>query len=397
MYYLTKATILKGVILLSNRTTDHIRPRGVLSRMKPYSPGKPIWEVQRELGIDKVTKLASNENPIGPSPLAVQAIQSYLTDIHRYPDADTIDLCSAIAGKLEALPEQVLVTNGADELITLLSETFLEEGDEVIVPSPTFSEYEFGANLMGASVVQVPLREDYRYEIADLLAAVTEKTKLLYICSPNNPTGTYMTKQDLHALMDKLPPHVLVIFDGAYSHFVTADDYCDGLELVRQGYPIIVTQTFSKIYGLAGIRVGYGIASASILRNIRQVKEPFNVNALAQIGAVAAIQDDAHLEATREMNKLGREQLYSSLQELGFNFTRSMSNFVLVELGPDAKAIYDQLMRKGVILRYAGAWNLPNHVRISIGTPEDHEAFISALREVLQESKEQPLLSALKD
>ncbi|WP_246239700.1 histidinol-phosphate transaminase [Paenibacillus anseongensis] len=365
--------------------------------MKPYSPGKPIWEVQRELGIDKVTKLASNENPIGPSPLAVQAIQSYLTDIHRYPDADTIDLCSAIAGKLEVLPEQVLVTNGADELITLLSETFLEEGDEVIVPSPTFSEYEFGANLMGASVVQVPLREDYRYEIADLLAAVTEKTKLLYICSPNNPTGTYMTKQDLHALMDKLPPHVLVIFDGAYSHFVTADDYCDGLELVRQGYPIIVTQTFSKIYGLAGIRVGYGIASASILRNIRQVKEPFNVNALAQVGATAAIQDDAHLEATREMNKLGREQLYSSLQELGFNFTRSMSNFVLVELGPDAKAIYDQLMRKGVILRYAGAWNLPNHVRISIGTPEDHEAFISALREVLQESKEQPLLSALKD
>ncbi|NOV04463.1 histidinol-phosphate transaminase [Paenibacillus planticolens] len=382
---------------MSNRTTDNIRPRGVLTRMKPYSPGKPIWEVQRELGIEKVTKLASNENPIGPSPLAIQAIQAYLTDIHRYPDADTLDLCAAIARKLEVAPEQVLVTNGADELITLLSETFLEEGDEVIVPSPTFSEYEFGANLMGAQIVEVPLREDYRYEIADLLAAVTDKTKLLYICSPNNPTGTYLKKQDLYALMDKLPPHVLVIFDGAYSHFVTADDYCDGLELVRQGYPLIVTQTFSKVYGLAGIRVGYGIASATILHNIRQVKEPFNVNALAQVGAVAAIQDDAHLEATRDMNALGRERLYDDLQELGFKFTRSMSNFVLVELGPDAKSIYDQLMRKGVILRYAGAWNLPHHVRISIGTPDDHQVLINALREVLQESKEQLALSTQKD
>ena len=160
---------------MSNRTTDHIRPRGVLSRMKPYTPGKPIWEVQRELGIDKVTKLASNENPIGPSPLATLAIQSYLTDIHRYPDADTIDLCSAIASKLRLSPDQVLVTNGADELITLLSETFLEEGDEVIVPSPTFSEYEFGANLMGASVVQVPLREDYRYEVTDLSGRCNRK------------------------------------------------------------------------------------------------------------------------------------------------------------------------------------------------------------------------------
>ena len=206
-----------------------------------------------------------------------------------------------------------------------------------------------------------------------------------------------MKKQDLHELMDKLPSHVLVIFDGAYSHFVTADDYSDGLELVRQGYPIIVTQTFSKVYGLAGIRVGYGIASASILHHIRQVKEPFNVNALAQVGATAAIQDDAHLEATREINTLGREQLYESLHELGFKFTRSMSNFVLVELGPDAKSIYDQLMQKGVILRYAGAWNLPHHVRISIGTSDDHQALISALREVLQESKEEQLLSAQKD
>ncbi|MDR6885356.1 histidinol-phosphate transaminase [Bacillus sp. 3255] len=374
---------------MSDRISENIRPRSVLTRMKPYSPGKPIWEVQRELGIETVTKLASNENPIGPSPLAVAAIQAYLTDIHRYPDADTADLNRAIAGKLGVEPDQVLVTNGADELITLLSETFLEPGDEIIVPSPTFSEYEFGANLMGAAVVEVPLREDYSYAIGGILAAVTERTKLLYICSPNNPTGTYMSKQDLYALMDKLPPHVLVIFDGAYSHFVTAEDYCDGIELVRQGYPLIVTQTFSKIYGLAGIRVGYGIASAAVIRSIRQVKEPFNVNALAQVGAAAAIQDDAHLMATRDMNTRGRERLYEALQELDLRFTRSMSNFVLVELGPDAKAIYDGLMRRGVILRYAGAWNLPHHVRISIGTPEEMDVLIHALSAELLVSKSQ--------
>ncbi|OPH48289.1 histidinol-phosphate transaminase [Paenibacillus ferrarius] len=368
---------------MNNRTMETIRPRSVLSEMKPYSPGKPIWEVQRELGIEKVIKLASNENPLGPSPLAVSAIQSYVSDIHRYPDADTVDLRAAIAKKYDFTADQVLVTNGADELITLISETFLEPGDEIVVPSPTFSEYEFGANLMGARVVEVPLRENYSYEIQDILAAVNEKTKLLYICSPNNPTGTYMKKQDLHQLMDQLPSQVLVIFDGAYSHFVTTDDYCDGLELVRSGYPIIVTQTFSKIYGLAGIRVGYGIAAPAILQHIRQVKEPFNVNALAQVGAAAAILDDAHVEATRSMNAAGREQLYEGLELLGIGFTRSMSNFVLIELGPDAKSIYDQLMRKGIIVRYGAGWNLPLHVRISIGTAEEQNAFLTALREVL--------------
>ncbi|TXK78365.1 histidinol-phosphate transaminase [Paenibacillus sp. N3.4] len=372
---------------MSNRSLEEIHPRTILSTMKPYSPGKPIWEVQRELGLEKVIKLASNENPIGPSPLAVAAIQSSLANIHRYPDAETIDLRAAIARKLQVTSEQVIVTNGADELITLISETFLESGNNIVVPSPTFSEYEFGANLMGANVVEVPLRDDYQYDIDDILGAVTVQTKLLYLCSPNNPTGTYMKKQDLYRLMDTLPPHVLVIFDGAYSHFVTADDYCDGLELVRQGYPIVVTQTFSKIYGLAGIRVGYGVAPEKILQSIRQVKEPFNVNTLAQIGAVAAILDDAHLEATRDMNARGREQLYSALQELGLAFTQSMSNFLLVELGPDAKVIYDSLMKKGIIVRYGGAWNLPHHVRISIGTAEEHMALIKALTDILKDLK----------
>ncbi|MFD0696083.1 histidinol-phosphate transaminase [Paenibacillus sp. GCM10027628] len=370
--------------------SDHIQPiqpRLILQQMKPYSPGKPIWEVAREFGIEKVTKLASNENPLGPSPKAVAAIQAYLGDIHRYPDADTVDLRASLAEKLQVTPDHLIVTNGADELITLLSETFLEPEDEIIVPSPTFSEYEFGANLMGTKVVSVPLREGYLYDVDDILTAVTEQTKLIYICSPNNPTGTYMTRNDLIRLLENLPPRILVIFDGAYSHFVTADDYSDGLEFIRQGYPVVVTQTFSKIYGLAGIRVGYGVAAPSIIRSIRQVKEPFNVNALAQVGAAAAITDDAHLQATREMNERGREQLYEQLRQLDISFTRSMSNFVLVELGPDAKNIYEKLMSKGIIVRYGGGWDLPGHIRISIGTPEDHEALISAMETVLKEIK----------
>ncbi|OAS20288.1 histidinol-phosphate transaminase [Paenibacillus oryzisoli] len=361
---------------------ENINPRSILSRMQPYTPGKPIWEVQQEFGLTSVTKLASNENPLGPSPLALEAIGAYVSDIHRYPDAETVTLREAIAEKRGFSPDQVLVTNGGDELITLLSETYLEPGDEVIVPSPTFSEYEFGANLLGASIIRVSLGENYRYEVDAILEAVTERTKMLYICSPNNPTGTYITKTDLHRLVKSLPSHVLVIFDGAYSHFVTADDYCDGLALVREGYPVVVLQTFSKIYGLAGIRVGYGIADAGILQRIRQVKEPFNVNTLAQVAAAAALKDDQHLEATRTNNVKVREELYAELRVMAIPFTPSMSNFVLVELGAQAKSIYDNLMSRGVIVRYGGGWNLPNHVRISIGTSEENAVLVQALKEI---------------
>ncbi|MGG1520074.1 histidinol-phosphate transaminase [Paenibacillus oryzisoli] len=362
---------------------SNITSRSILSRMQPYSPGKPIWEVQQELGIERVTKLASNENPIGPSPMALEAIQAYLTEINRYPDADTVHLRKAIASHYALEAEQVLVTNGGDELITLLSETFLEADDEVIVPSPTFSEYEFGGNLLGAKVVPVPLREGFNYDVDDLLAAVTERTKLLYLCSPNNPTGTYMKKEELHRLVASLPSHVLVVYDGAYSHFVTADDYCDGIELVRSGFPIVVLQTFSKLYGLAGIRVGYGLADPGIIARIRQVKEPFNVNMLAQVAAAAAIGDEAHVEATRTLNEQGRNTLYAQLDALKLGYTPSMSNFVLVELGPDAKTIYDRLMQRGIIVRYAGSWHLPNHIRVSIGTAEEQDLFIQELTAIL--------------
>lgn len=367
---------------------DHkeVKARNTVRNIKPYTPGKPIWELQQELGLSKIIKLASNENSLGPSPKALEAIAAALPDIHRYPDTRASSLRHALASKLDLAPEQFILTNGGDELITLVSEAYLEPEDEIIVLSPSFSEYEFGAHLMAARIIPVPLNEQYEIDIDALLAAVSERTKLLCICSPNNPTGTYLPGPLLQKLLDALPKRVLVLFDAAYNHYVTASDYSSGLEYVRAGYPIVVLQTFSKIYGLAGLRVGFGAAREDIVEQILKVKEPFNVNALAQTAAIAALDDDEHVLRSLELTVQGREQLYHALDELHLTYTRSMSNFVLVELGVDAKSIYEQLLSRGIIVRYAGAWQLLHHVRVSIGTQEENQALLDELTAILRQS-----------
>ncbi|MFB5195849.1 histidinol-phosphate transaminase [Neobacillus sp. KR4-4] len=360
-----------------------IKHRKALNHIVPYTPGKPLWEVQRELGLTRVIKLASNENPIGPSPIALEIISNSLCEFNRYPDAHAVELKTAIASKLSLTAEQLIVTNGADELITLISETYLEPDDEIIVPSPSFSEYDFGAHLMGAKVVPVPLDHEYQFNLDMILSAVTDRTKLVYICSPNNPTGTYFPKNMLEQLLQSLPNHILVVFDSAYSHYATNKDYTDGLEYVRSGYPIIVLQTFSKIYGLAGLRVGFGAAPESIIQSIVHVKEPFNVNSIAQVAATAAIRDQEHLEESIKVNTEGREQLYKAFTELELRFTESMSNFILVYLGKNAKEIYQQLLAHGVIVRYGDTWGLPEHIRISIGTTEENHILIEEISSIL--------------
>ncbi|TDG00391.1 histidinol-phosphate transaminase [Paenibacillus piri] len=365
-----------------------IVPRQTLKNIKPYSPGKPIWEVERELGLTRVIKLASNENPLGPSPKAVEAIKNSIPELHRYPDAGAKLASAAIASQLDLKPGQLIVTNGGDELISLVSEAFLEADDEIVIPAPSFSEYEFGAYLMGARTVPVPLTADFRYDVDAMLAAVTPRTKLMYICSPNNPTGTYLPEAGLRRILDTIPKHILVVIDSAYSYFASADDYSSGLEFVRAGYPVIVLQTFSKIFGLAGIRIGFGAAPESVIRTILKVKEPFNVNALAQAAASAAITDDEHVQASVQVNEKGREQLYKGFRELGLAYTESMGNFVLVELGPDAQSIYEQLLARGIIVRYGGTWGLGGHVRISVGLPEENDTLLVNLRAILQEQKD---------
>lgn len=361
---------------------QNIQPRKTLDTIQPYSPGKPIWEVQKELGLERVIKLASNENPLGPSPKAVEAIQSSLSELNRYPDADTTVLKEAIASVYGVAPQQVIATNGADELITLVSEAYLEQGDEVIVPSPSFSEYDFGAHIMGATIVPVPFAENFQFDVEAIIAAVTEKTKIIYICTPNNPTGTIISKTDIEKLLNAVSD-VLVVIDGAYSHFADAAEYTNGIEFVNAGYPVVVLQTFSKIYGIAGIRVGFGIAPESIIQSILKVKEPFNVNSLAQAAAAAAISDDEHVRASQEANKEGRQQLYAAFDELGLHYTESMANFVLVHVGPEGEEIYRSLMAKGVIVRYGKTWGLPEHIRVTVGTPEENKFFIDVLSGLL--------------
>lgn len=361
-----------------------IQPRKSLQQIQPYSPGKPIWEVQKELGLDRVIKLASNENPLGPSPMAIEEISKSINGINRYPDADATHVKEMISKQLHVQTQQLIVTNGADELITLISEAYLEEGLEIIVPSPSFSEYDFGAHVMGASVVAVPLGENYEYDIEAILSAISERTKIVYICSPNNPTGTYLAKAKLQQLLDSVPEQVLVVFDGAYSHYAKAEDYTNGLEFVEQGYPIIVLHTFSKIYGLAGVRIGYGVASQEIVKDILKVKEPFNVNTIAQVAATAAIADEKHVNDSQAMNENGRNQMYEAFSKLGIHYIESMSNFVLVHIGPNAKHVYEQLMAKGIIVRYGGIWGLTEHLRISVGTTEENEILLETIGSIIK-------------
>lgn len=362
---------------------NNIKHRKALNHVKPYKPGKPLWEVQKEFQLARVIKLASNENPIGPSPNALEVISTSLSTLNRYPDSHSVELKAAIASSLSLSTKQIIITNGADELITLISETYLEAGDEIIVPSPSFSEYDFGAHLMGAKVVPVSLDNDFQFNIDMIVSAVTDRTKLVYICSPNNPTGTYLPKSKLEELLQSLPNHILVVFDSAYSHFATKEDYTNGLEYVRAGFPLIVLQTFSKIYGLAGLRIGFGAAPGNIIQSILRVKEPFNVNSLAQAAAAAAIKDEEHIEKSKQVNTAGREQLYKAFQELGLHYTESMSNFILVKFGPVAKEVYHQLLMKGIIVRYGNTWGLPEYIRISIGTPEENNILIEAISSIL--------------
>ncbi|MDF2814763.1 MAG: histidinol-phosphate transaminase, partial [Paenibacillus sp.] len=307
-------------------------------------------------------------------------------DLHRYPDAQSYELKNAIAGKLALTPEQIIVTNGGDELITLVSEAYLDSGDEVVVPDPSFTEYQFGALLMGAIVRGVQLEDGYQYNWKAIADAVTERTKIVYLCSPNNPTGTYLSKSDLQLLLDTLPKRVLVVMDAAYCHYADASDYTNGLEFVKAGYPVLVLQTFSKIYGLAGIRVGYGVADSTIIQSIMQVKEPFNANAMAQTAAVAALGDDEHVRRSQELVVGERQRLYAAFGRLGLTYTESMSNFILVELGDEAFALYERLMQGGVIVRYGKGWGLPRHVRVTVGTREENDKLLEVLENVLRNS-----------
>ncbi|MDG0789627.1 histidinol-phosphate transaminase [Cohnella ginsengisoli] len=362
-------------------------PRAALAAMQPYLPGRSIADIRAEYGLERVVKLASNENPLGPSPLALQAVRDMLPDMHRYPDDRAALLRSKLAAKLSLDAARFIVANGADELITLICEAYLEPGDRIATYSPTFSEYAFGGRLMNAETIAVPLSASFALRAEDLLAAVDARTKLVFVCSPNNPTGTYMPRTELSYLLSRLPEGCLLVLDAAYSHFADAQDYADGFELLREGARLVVLQTFSKAFGLAGMRAGFAAGPADVIAHMLAVKEPFNVNALAQAAAAAALDDEAHLEATLRTNAAGRIRLREGLERIGVRSVPSQSNFVLADFGARAAYVCSELLKRGVIVRSGAGWGLPDWLRISVGTAEEIDLLLACLSDVLRTDK----------
>lgn len=360
------------------------RARAALQGIRPYTPGKPIEEVKRELGIDDVIKMASNENPLGPAPKAVKAMGEALGQVHFYPDGNCFSLKEALSAHRGVETGQIIVGNGSDEIIKLLAETFINEGDNAVMADPSFSEYEFAVTLMGGVLKKVPLAEGFRHDLPAMLEAIDERTRLVFFCNPNNPTGTIVGRREVEEFMDRVPDHVVVVFDEAYQEYVESPDYLSGLEYVKAGRDnVMVLYTFSKIYGMGGLRIGYGIANSELMGWVYRTREPFNVNSLAQAGAQAALSDGEHVRVSRETNRSGARYLYDQFGEMGLPFTGSETNFIWVNVRTDCKEVFTGLMKRGVIVRTGDIFGYPEYIRVTIGTPAQNERFIRALRDVL--------------
>lgn len=362
-----------------------VKMRPTIKAIKPYEPGKPVEEVQRELGLRDVLKMASNENALGPSPFALRAVAEALTSVFYYPEGSCHNLRKALCTRLGVDMENIIIGNGSDELIKLTAEAFLEEGEEVIMAEHCFSEYLFATQLMGGRPVYVP-RRGLRHDLDRMVGAVTERTKLIFICNPCNPTGTMVDRGEVERFLGLVPEHVLVVFDEAYHEYVSNDNFPDLISEIRAGRRnVIVLRTFSKVYGLAGLRIGYGVAHEEIIGWVNRVREPFNVNRLAQAAALAALDDAEHVAKSQRLVWEGKEYLYQALNEMGIEYEPTEANFVLINVRADARSVFKKLLARGIIVRPADIFGLPTHLRVTIGTLEQNSRFIEALKQVLSD------------
>ncbi len=358
--------------------------RACLGQIKPYVPGKPVEEVERELGLKNVIKMASNENPLGPSARAVEAMRASLDKMHIYPDGNCFYLKQALAERLGVTPDQLIFGNGSDELLSLLTLAYINPGDEAVVVAPSFSEYDFALRLMGGIPRSVPLvGVNFNYDFDAVLAAVNEKTRIVFICSPNNPTGTIIGRKELDNFVARLPEKVLLVLDQAYIEYVNDPDHPSGLDYIARGLPVIALRTFSKIYGLAGLRIGYGIAPADLICELNRGREPFNVNAMAQAAALAALDDNEHVTRSRNLANDGRIQLTAGLAEIGLKPVYDEANFCFVDIKVDSKSAFQALLQKGVIVRTGDIFGHPTYIRVTYGTAEQNKRFLTALKEVI--------------
>jgi histidinol-phosphate aminotransferase len=362
-----------------------VKPQSGLDQIRPYVPGTPIEEVQREYGLSDVVKLASNENPAGPSPKALAALRDVLSQLNYYPDGQCCDLRQALARCLEVQPEQIIVGNGIDGLIMQTCMAYLDQDNEVIVSQSSFPVYDIFTHVMRARLVKTPIK-NYGLDLEAMAAAISPRTKVVFVCNPNNPTGTIVTASEVETFMQKLPDHVLVVFDEAYYEYVDSDEYPDTLRYLRQGRRnVLITRTYSKVYGLAGIRLGYGIADPEVIAPLYMIKEPFSVNSLAQVAGIAALEDQGCLDASVESNFVERRFIYQELDRLDLFYVPSHTNFILIRIGPQACDIQQELLKKGVIVRPCNGYDLPEFLRVTLGTRPQNERLIGVLEQVLQE------------
>jgi histidinol-phosphate aminotransferase len=356
-----------------------VTARQELIDLSPYQPGKPMDDVKREYGLKEVIKLASNENPLGCSPRVKDAMGEIIDIFQLYPDGNCTALKEALAQKFNISTKEVMPTSGSDEMVDLIAKTYINKDDEVIMANITFPRYITVTKMMGAIPKIIPLK-NLKYDLEAMAVAITNKTKLIWLCNPNNPTGTYFSEDELINFMNKVSKDTLVVYDEAYNEYVTTNDYPkNSIDLFRQFPNMLIMRTFSKIYGLASLRIGYTIAREEILTNIDKIRNPFNVNTMAQIAAKAALQDQDFVAKSYMVNKEGKEFLYQEFEKLGLKFAPSEANHIWVDTGMDGILVFNEMQKRGVIIRPMPGTN----IRVSIGTMEQNKVFIDKLKEVL--------------
>lgn len=359
------------------------KPRRVLEKLEPYVPGRPVEEVQLSYGLTRVIKMASNENPWGPSPMALEAMKRELDRVAMYPEGSCSQLRGALARRLGVTQDMITVSNGGDNVLMMIAQAFVEPGDQVVMATPTFPIYRSATLLMGGEPVEVPLR-DFTHDLEAMARAVGPKTKAVVICNPNNPTGTVVSREQLEAFLEQVGPAVLVVLDEVYREFAQAEDFPDGVELLKRGKTLVTVRSFSKLYGLAGLRVGYGVGPRELIEAINRVREPFPVNRLAQAAALGALEDEEFRRWVITETCKARKELALGLGALGLRCLESHTNFLFVDLQRDSQEVFEALLSRGIIIRPGGIWRTPTWCRITVGRPEENRQLLEALSQVLR-------------
>jgi histidinol-phosphate aminotransferase len=363
---------------IAAQAPDHVQ------RLSPYVPGKPIDELARDYGLAEsgIVKLASNENPRGPSAKAKQAIVDAASGVTRYPDGNGFALKEVLAARFRVTPEQVVLGNGSNDILELATQAFLLPGDDAVYSQHAFAVYPLATQARGAKGITIPAR-DLGHDLPAMRAALTPRTRIVFVANPNNPTGTWLAPEAVRAFIASVPAEVLIVLDEAYNEYLETEQQADSASWLAMHPNLLISRTFSKAYGLAGLRIGYGLADASVAGMLNRVRQPFNVNSVAQAAAIAALADAEYVAESARLNRSGLVQLMRGLDAVGVAYVPSHGNFLLVHLGELAAAVYESLLRQGVIVRPVANYGLPEHLRVSVGLPSENERFLAALRAAL--------------